>query len=102
MPIEGSQDNKGFDVINSSQIVLEARPNRVKVTFVNNSGADNIWLAKGQVAVANKGIYLAPYGSYEDIPVLTPKGPYIYKGRYEAISDNAAGSGNLSVIEESI
>lgn len=97
MGFSGGAFNYAANVTNSTTWILDANEHRKRVIFVNTDAAISINLYKGGGAATGKGIYIRPYGSYEDS--IDPSG-YIYKGVYTAIGD-AAGPAVLSYIEES-
>lgn len=92
----GGANNGNASISASTTWVLDANNYRRKVNFINTDAAISINLYKGGGAAIGKGIYLRPYGSYED--TMDARG-YIYTGPYTAIGD-AAGPSILSFCEE--
>lgn len=85
----------GISVAATETLVLKENSSRRRVLFVNDS-ANTIYLAKGDVAAANKGIRLnANGGSFEDLP---DHSLYIWQGKWKAIAP--AGASNLTWVED--
>lgn len=77
----------------SSTTVLEANPRRKPGTCITNDDDEEIYLAKGEIAVMNKGMRLNPNG--QGVWYMTSED--LYKGKITAIC--ASGSKNLCVEE---
>ncbi len=85
---------RGVIVVGTTAItVLEANPNRVKVSMVNQSD-NEITVTKGHARI-NEGDVLKAGGSFSD---QRDSFGYIYKDYYSAIASGA--NSNLSFTEE--
>lgn len=76
----------------TSVLVLQANPRRVGASFVNIDPGNWQFVCKGEIAIINTGIPLAPNGGAYEINLTNP-----YKG---AISVISAGVGNISWTED--
>lgn len=79
----------------TSLVVARDAPSRKKIIFCN-AGINDIWLARGQYAILNAGIYLqANGGILVDEPDSFGR---IYTGTWAALS--SSGTSTLSISED--